>query len=232
VSKSNKEIDLKKQLDEFVYIISHDFNAPLRQIREFSKLLIKNFGDKVTDKERRYVQFIENNTTHVDKMLSGLLELSRLSTTDINIEKILMNDVINNSIAKFQGNAKNSDVRFEVGDLPSVMGDAKQLQKMFDNLIDNALKFKVPDRNANIKVTGVVDSEGSYIHVSDNGCGIDASNTEKIFTLFKTLHFNANIGVGAGLAIVKKIADNHNCMVTVDSVVNEGTLVKIFFPNE
>jgi len=215
IEKYNK---LQKDIDEFMYIFSHDFNAPLRHIREFTNLLIKKSADKLGPDEQKYAEIIEKSVKSTESMLEGLLQLSRLNTQAEDFSEVDCSELI-------KGIETSATVELTHSSLPIVTGDKKQLSIVFNKLINNSVKFRKPDSNLKIHITHSEIDDYHQFTIQDTGIGIEPGFEEIIFTLFRKLQTNDDYpGSGVGLTVCKKIIERHGGKIWVTPSKNDGAI--------
>lgn len=221
-------IDHKKELEEFTYIVSHDFNSPFRHIREFSKILIDKLDDRLTDEERKYAYFINKGVHKVEAMLDALLEYSRLNTEELQKEKLKTADILKNTVARFNEDIQEIDATIEINEIvETIWGDQKRIETLFFNVIDNSLKFRRTEDRLLVSISSEESEEGIIFKVRDNGIGIPAQKTEDVFKVFNQLHAEGEYpGIGIGLPIAQKIARLHGGKTWIES--NEQTGITVF----
>lgn len=251
-AKLNRSLAAKnKELEDIVYIASHDLRSPLVNICGFSGELASSCRqltevlDKVAmDEETRRqitallkedilesLHFIEAGTESMERAVDGLLRLSRAGTEEIRIEKLNMNRLIDQIRQSVTFQIQKKDVSFTAADLPDCMGDRNQISQVFSNLIDNALKYLDPDRPGEIGVSGTLEDDQVVYRVHDNGIGISAENHDKVFEIFHRLHpEDSAAGEGLGLAIVSRMIQRHNGSVRVESQPSRGTTFYLYLP--
>jgi signal transduction histidine kinase len=246
----NSELEAKtKDLQQFLYITTHDLRSPLVNIQGFNKELgvsLKELSDLLKsdnipapvkkqlktlleDEIPESLHFITSSTNKMDALLTGLLVLSRLGRQTLDIKQLDMNQLMNDVVDNFEYEIMNKNVVLKVSDLPDCQGDARQMNQLFSNLLGNALKFLDPERSGIIHITGEkVDGFIRY-EVQDNGIGIHPDHQEKVFELFHKLD-PKKPGIGLGMNIVKQIAEKHNGKIELESEVSIGTKYSIFVP--
>lgn len=217
---------LKKEFSDFAYIVSHDLNAPLRHVREFSKLLISELGNKITDNESKYVEHIENGINRTEAMIEGLLEYSRLNTQGEDFKKIDMNKVFGEVKASLSQQIKTSNAQIEINPLPPIIADQKQIKQLFFYLLDNAIKFRKLDTPPKITIFGAQKDGMHIFSFRDNGVGVPEEQHENIFTMFRRLPGADNLpGIGVGLTLAKKIVERHSGKIWAESHIDGGTTI-------
>ncbi|MBC8229708.1 HAMP domain-containing histidine kinase, partial [bacterium] len=240
-----------KELEQIVYVTSHDLRSPLVNVQGFSKELdysLKELASAIQSecvpadiREKaasileedipESMQYIRASISKMDSLLSGLLRLSRLGRAAIKIEKLDMNNLISNVASTFEFQVKEADVKLEISELPPCEGDIIQINQVFSNLLGNALKFLAPVRPGIIRISGYKEKEQSVYCVEDNGIGIAPEHQEKIFEIFHKLE-PAVDGQGLGLTIVSRILDRHTGNVWVESEPGKGSKFFVSLPNE
>lgn len=219
---------ITKEYEDFAYIVSHDLNAPLRHIKEFTRLLIGSTRDNLDDEEKSYVQFLEKSLERIDVMQQALLTFSRLDTHAQPLRDIDCNMVVENVLEELVDIWKRYKPVFQCDDLPIIMADPRQMHVLFSNLIENALKFHEDDNTKREISITVKEEDSSYLfQIKDNGIGIDPKNHEEVFRLFRRLNPEKYDGVGVGLSIARKIVRRHGGDIYIESNVEEGS--RIFF---
>lgn len=242
-------LDKNKELEQIVYVSSHDLRSPLVNIQGFSKELKEDFDkikrilesgteekilkDKVissiTNEMTDSFDFIFRSTRKMDLLLAGLLRLSRLGRSAYKFEQIKMNELARDVIKTFEYQIAQAGFEVVVGDLPDCYGDEFMINQVFSNIIDNALKFCQPGRAGKIMVDGEALNENCIYSIKDNGIGIPKDYQNQIFELFRRLDPKVP-GEGLGLAIVKKIIDRHNGSLWVESEVGEWSCFYFSLP--
>lgn len=247
-----RELESKNdELEALVYVASHDLRSPLVNIQGFSqelrlscsqmKQILENADLPVgiSDQLRNIldsdlqssVDYISAGSDKIDTLLGGLLRLSRLGRASLDIGRVNVNIIIQKVIDSMQYQIQKTEAKVMVEDLPDCIGDPIQLSQVFTNLMDNALKYRHPDRTPCIYVGGMV-HEGRVIYsVRDNGIGIEQKHQNKIFEIFNRLYPDSSIsGEGLGLTIVKRILNRLNGKITLASKVDKGSTFYIILP--
>jgi PAS domain S-box-containing protein len=219
-----------RELEAFVYTISHDLKAPLVSLNGFSSALQKEFNSQLGEEGRHYVERIQANVAHMEALITSLLELSRIGRVIGPTDEIDVGSLLREIRDELTVSLKEARAEFVVQEvLPIVRADRGRIHQVFVNLIDNAVKFRSAERALRIEV-GCQQESGFYrFHVADNGIGIAPQYHEQIFTPFRKLHPEIE-GVGIGLALVKKIVEHHGGRVWVESEAGEGSVFYFTIP--
>ena len=212
-----------KELDEFTYIASHDLQEPLRKLTAFSKLLVSDLDVELNDNAQKDIHFIMDAAQRMETLIRDLLELSRTGRGGARLEPVSMTQCLDEVESLLKAKLDERGAVLIRAELPEVRGDRTLLSLVFQNLIQNALKFNDKEY-PKIEVTCAQRNGATVFGVKDNGIGIAPEYTRQIFQPFKRLHGrNDYPGSGIGLAIVKKIIDHHNGSVWVDSIQGDFT---------
>ena len=229
-----------KSLEQFAYIASHDLQEPLRKIQTFSELTEKNIQNP--EEVIRYLGKINSSASRMSDLVKAILNYSRLSQTEDDFVDIDLNNVVENIKGDLELIISEKKAVIQNGKLPVIKGIPLQINQLFLNLISNSLKFNeaiphilifsdivrgydrdMPEKNGN----------GSYAELKfrDNGIGFDQQYADRIFTIFQRLHNTKEYaGTGIGLALCKKIVENHHGKITVESMPGNGTTFIVLLP--
>lgn len=238
----NRELELSNtELQQYAYIASHDLQEPLRKILTFSRMVQERFaGDK--PEALPYLSRVINASERMRKLIDDLLNYSKLTASAI-FKRIDLNEILVGTLSDLELIIKEKNVQLVIEDLPKADVIPGQIRQVFQNLISNAIKFSRKDVRPLLHIKGEIireksidsppDSEGAFcrISINDNGIGFEEKYLDKIFTLFQRLHGKEEYeGTGIGLAIVKKIVDKHNGIISAHSTENKGTTFIIVLP--
>jgi PAS domain S-box-containing protein len=237
LNKSNHD------LEQFAYIASHDLQEPLRKIRSFTELLELNITDK--ERAKKYMQKIDSASSRMSSLIKDVLNYSRLSQTynsfdETDLQKILQHVKIDVELI-----VEEKGAVIKAAQLPVINGIEQQLYQLFYNLIQNALKFCLEKPVLTISCNKLSEEQvqkhpdllknSTYIELifQDNGIGFDQKDAKQIFTIFKRLNSKEKYeGTGIGLALCKKIVDNHHGAISVTSEPGVGTSFSVILPVE
>lgn len=217
---------LAKEFENFVYIISHDLQAPLRSITNFSKLLQDRYAGSFDEKGNKHFHYVVHAAETLQKMIDGLLAYSRINTHKEPLECISLAKVFVLAKAACQEQLSASGANLTVdSSLPSVFCDVKQMTAVFQHLLLNAMIFQPPGQRPDIHVTRSTHEKGEHcIAVRDNGIGIAPNHTTEIFEVFRRLNRpDAYPGIGIGLALAKKIIERHQGNIWAESALGKGS---------
>ena len=217
-----------RELQEFAFIASHDLREPLRKIISFSTLLQEGEYGEFNDEGKVFSDYIVNAAHRMRDLLTDLLAYSRVTSKANPFKAVRMNALMEEVLDDLQLAVEESHARVEVTNLPDVVADQVQLRQLFQNLIDNSLKYHDPDRSPVIRISGSEDDYFVRYEVADNGIGFHQQYADKIFEVFKRLHDKQVFtGTGMGLAICRKIVQRHSGTITASSKENVGTTMRI-----
>ncbi len=239
LERQNREIqNINKKLNDYSYIISHDLKEPIRSIRTFSEFIKEDYEETLDETGKDYFDRIIIASSRMAQMIDDLLTLSRIGRENIEFRNVPLKEIIDDVLIDLDGKIRETDARITCHDLPVIHCQPVWIHNVFQNLIGNALKYRDTDKNEHtIDITSEIDkSDPSFycISVTDNGIGIDSSQHEKIFGLFRRAYSKKDKeGSGAGLAIVQSIIEEHGGTIRVaKSVPGEGTSITFTLKKE
>ncbi|WP_194974966.1 sensor histidine kinase [Aquiflexum lacus] len=241
----NAELEkMNSELQAFAYITSHDLQGPLRKIQVFISRIVEDEKDNFSDIGIDYLRRVQNSANSMQLLVQDLLDYSRTNTTERKFEYTDLNQLIDEVKDDLKEELNDKHATLEVAALNKVNIIPFQFRQLMHNLIENALKFSSSSRLPRIIIKSeIVDGLGfnkvklsphkKYCHISvtDNGIGFEPMYNEKIFEIFYRLHEKTEFrGTGIGLAIVKKVVDNHGGIIIANSQLNTGTTFDIYIP--
>ncbi len=212
-----------QELESFNYTVAHDLRAPLRGINGFSQMIIGKFYDKLDDDGREYLEIIRFECIRMNKLISDLLDLSRLSLKKISREEVDLSEMAESIAAELKKREPERQVDFIITPSVNADGDKLLLLSVLQNLLENAWKFTSNHERARIEF-GVTQHEGKKVYfVRDDGAGFDMRYTDKLFGIFQRLHGVGEFpGNGIGLAIIQRIIRHHGGQVWGEGTVERG----------
>lgn len=230
LERVNKELmRSNKELENFAYVASHDLQEPLRMITSFTQLLSLRYKDKLDDNANDYIQFAVDGAKRMYELINSLLAYSGISRKETTFSSVDLNKIIDVVKANLNLVINEKNVKIEIDKLPVVYADANQMTQLFQNLISNAIKFS--NANPHIIISSKTRNSHRIISVRDNGIGIDPVYFNRIFELFKRLMPRDKYeGTGIGLAICKRIVENHNGTIWVESEPGKGSVFHFSLP--
>ena len=218
-------------LKDFAYIASHDLKKPLQTIESFSKLLARRYKGKLDAKADEFISYIVEGVQRLQILIKDLLEYSQIETKAKNIKPTDCSFIVEEAMSNLKTAMDESNAVVTYNKLPTIMSDPQQIISLFQNLIDNAIKFR---SNKAPRVRISADRKGNewLFSIRDNGIGIDPENFEKIFVMFQRLHGSADFpGTGIGLSICKKIIERHGGRIWVESEPGKGATFFFVIPS-
>jgi PAS domain S-box-containing protein len=220
------------EMQEFVFVASHDLQEPLRKIQMFSSLLKRPQGSVPEKKNRDYLERILRAAERMREMIDALLEYSRITTKGQLFTRVDLLEPVRKAVQILDLKVKETGAAVEIKDLPAVEADPLQMVQLFQNLLENALKFRKTDEPPRVMIHGTqADNGWIRILVEDNGIGFEEQHARRIFTPFERLHGRGDFqGTGIGLAICKKIVERHGGTITARSTPGKGSNFIIDLP--
>ncbi len=226
------------ELQQFASIASHDLQEPLRAIQAFGDRLQTRYGALLNEEGRDYLTRMQNAATRMRSLIQDLLAYSRVTTQTRPFTSVDLGSTVQATLADLTIRLEETGGRVEVGELPTIEADAMQMRQLFQNLIDNGLKFHRDDVPPVVKIhvqpSAQEGSDGEclvHIVVEDNGIGFEEKFVDRIFSPFERLHNQRKYsGTGIGLAICRKIAQRHGGDILVKSVPGQGSEFRFTVP--
>jgi len=219
-----------EDLEQFAHIASHDLREPLRKIGAFSERLQKSNLEE--EQRQDYLKRLTDAAQRMTLMIDNLLLYSRIDQQHNTQTEVDLTAVVHKAVADLDLLIKDTEGSVQTATLPVIRADLMQMQRLFQNLITNALKYHRDGVPPLIQITAQDDEQGIHIRVQDNGVGIAEKDSERIFKIFERLHGrNEGGGAGLGLAICRKIVLHHGGTITVESTVGTGSTFILSFPH-
>jgi PAS domain S-box-containing protein len=223
--RTRELLDANANLQTFAHTVAHDLRAPLRNMNGFSRILIEDHGAQLDETGRSLLQRLVQSGENMEQLLLDLLEYSRLSQADVQLEPVPLQAIVKETLSLLEHDiaARQADV-VVADDLPVVQGHPATLVMLLTNLVSNALKFVAPGVAPRIRIGAQTEGAKARLWVKDNGIGIARGDLEKLFVVFQRLHGKGRYpGTGLGLAIVLKGAERLGGRVGVDSDSGQGS---------
>ncbi len=245
--------NMNKELEAFTYVSSHDLQEPVRKIQTIASRILEKENQNLTDSGKNYFRLMQNSAERMQELIRDLLAFSHISVADRKFENIPLSSIINEVKSELKDAIAEKRAVIETPETCIVKIIPFQFRQLIQNLIGNALKysnpevpprititsknikhndFKISHLNGNVGLANLPhQKEYCHINVTDNGIGFEKEYSEKIFELFQKLHGKDEYtGTGIGLAIVKKIVDNHNGIIIAKGELNKGASFDIYIP--
>jgi PAS domain S-box-containing protein len=227
-----------KNLEDFAYAASHDLKEPIRKINFFSDKLRREISQALTPGQLDIFAKLENATSRMRSLVDDLLSYSQVSLKPKQYEEVDLNQLFQLVLSDLEIEIDEKKARIDIGPLPTVQGHSRQLQQLFQNLLGNAMKYRHPERDVQIRVQSTIvkgsevsmnlslDQRKKSFHqiiVSDNGIGFEQQQAEIIFHVFQRIQSNnERKGTGVGLSIARKVAENHEGHIWAEGQLGVG----------
>ena len=240
-------LNANKELLAFNFISSHDLQEPLRKIQVFISIIMEKEMKTLTESGKNNLKRIHVAATRMRQLIEDLMNFSRISAVDHQYEMSNLKDIIEDVKSELTDTILQKKAVFKINELVAVNIIPFQFRQIVYNLISNSLKFSTPDVPPNITIQSVILKNDKFrllnlpnspqicdywnLSFTDNGIGFDAQYNQNIFVIFQRLHHTEEYsGTGIGLAIVKKIVENHNGIIVADGNLNKGVAFNIYIP--
>jgi PAS domain S-box-containing protein len=231
-SRTEELVRSNKDLEQFAYVASHDLQEPLRAVAGFIELLRRSLEKHLNEKTNEYMNYSIDGAKRMQSLINGLLEYSRVGTQGKIPKETDSRAALDAAIKRLEASIEETGAEITAEDLPTVYFDNVQMSQLFQNLIGNAIKFR-SDQVPRIHINAVRKGGEWQFAVTDNGIGIDAQYTDKIFMIFQRLHSREQYpGTGIGLSICKKIVERHNGKIWVESTPGRGSTFYFTVPDK
>lgn len=218
------------ELAQFAYVASHDLQEPLRMISSYTQLLERRYKDKLDKDGLEFIHYAVDGAKRLQQLITALLNYSRLSTNNEPATLVNCNEILQQALANLKLAIEEAGIKISYTALPSIYGKPVKLLQLFQNLIANAIKFRNTAHPAIDIEAKLIDRKWLFT-VTDNGIGIGQEYFDKIFVIFQRLHGKHSYpGTGIGLAICKRIVEQHKGEIWVKSEVGKGTTFYFTLP--
>ncbi len=220
------------ELQQFVYVASHDLQEPLRMVTSYLSLMERTFKHQLDPKAKEYIDYAMEGGNRMRELINDVLAYSRVDTQGKKFAPVDMGEVVVKVLAILRVTIEDTKAEITIDPLPTIKADESQMMQVMQNIIANALKFHGPDRPVIHISSSQGDNEWTFI-VKDNGIGLDMVDAEKIFQMFQRLHSREEYpGTGIGLALTKKIVERHDGRIWVESWKGKGATFFFTIPTE
>jgi signal transduction histidine kinase len=223
---------INRDLEQFAYAASHDLRQPLRTVISYLELLERRYEGQLAPDAREFIQYAASGAGRMEQLLRDLLDYSRIGRNPDQFEPVSLDDTLEEVQAQLTQQIQENGATLLLPSLPYVQARRSEMVQLFQNLISNAIKFQHPDRTPEIVVRSWMDGNDTLISVQDNGIGIAEKDQEKVFGMFERINKKEDYeGSGIGLAICKKIMEQHNGQISLTSSPGTGTTFTLRFPH-
>ncbi len=236
--------NMNKELEAFNFVSSHDLQEPLRKIQTFASLILEKENQNLSDSGKIFFRLMQKSAERMQQLIHDLITFSRIRAAERIFEDINLSTIIEEVKSELKESITQKRAIIEVNEICEVKAIPFQFRQLMHNLIGNALKFSHPDVPPHITITSknikynklnivnlTPQKEYCHITITDNGIGFEKEFSKKIFEVFQRLNDKDKYpGTGIGLAIVKKIVENHNGIITAASELNKGAKFDIYIP--
>lgn len=234
LNKQAKELEaINKDMEEFTYVASHDLKAPLRMVTGFLTRLQDKYQDKLDDKGNEYINFAVDGAQKMRQSITDLLDFSKSVFHEHHYESVNLNEVLTEVKRLLSVEINKTKAAINSTTLPTVKTDKTAICHVFQNLIDNAIKYRKKGEQPLIDIKYTEKESTHIFSVSDNGIGINKVYFDKIFKLFQRLHQQDKYkGTGLGLAIAKKNIERLGGKISLESEEGKGTTFYVEIPKK
>lgn len=224
-------VTANKELEAFIYSVSHDLRTPLRHMTVFSRLLREEAGDALNAQTRHYLDVVFGSAKKMDGLITSLLAFSKLARAKPELREFSGRELAEEAAAEIREDCEDREIEWRIGTLPALKGDRRMLKQVFMNLLDNAVKYSAGKKPARIEIFAGAEGDETVIGVRDNGIGFDMKQYDRLFGVFQRLHSDKDFdGTGIGLANVKNVISKHGGRVWAESVPDKATTFYFSLP--
>ena len=222
-----------RELESFSYSVSHDLRSPLRAIDGYSLMLEEDYGPQLDETARRYIKTVRAGSQRMAALIDDLLTFSRLSRQSLNRQTVDMNTLARRAAAEVLESQPEPKPAVNIAELPPVPGDPALLRQVWTNLISNAVKYSSKATAPQVQIRAAAEGRQVRYEVQDNGVGFDMKYADKLFGVFQRLHsMDEYPGTGVGLAIVQRIINRHEGVVSAKGERGKGATFGFTLPTE
>ncbi len=225
----NMMIDAKNELERLLFAASHDLQEPVRQVHTYTQVLERQLGEGMPNAASNSLGLIRQGADQLRSLVNGLVDFSRSGRSMANFDVVDCRSVIDSAIKQCASCTEGATI--EIGELPTVFGDASLLLILFGNLLNNALKFRRPEVPVVVRISSSAEAGGWRIDIADNGIGMEDVDLQTIIRPFSRVYSRSRFpGAGLGLASATKVAALHGGRLWLKSVLGQGTTAHVWLP--
>lgn len=223
---TNAELKIiNNELEAFSYSVSHDLRRPLRAINGFSQALLEDYGEILNGEAKTYLRYLCEGSHEMASLIDNLLNLSRISRRELNLEWVNISHIVEKSAAKLMANNPDHQVKLVIAPDKKVFADPSLVKVLIDNLLENSWKFTSTKPDTLIEFGVVIKNDKNICYIRDNGVGFDMAYVDKLFLAFQRLHGSQEFeGSGIGLSTVERIIARHSGHIWAEGIVGEGAV--------
>lgn len=231
IDKADKLERANKDLEEFVFIVSHDLNEPLFSIEGLRSRLSRSYRDVLDEKGKLYIERIGVNVKNMSTKISEIMKVLKVGRVEYYFKNNDVKDIVNGVTKMLESKIAENNINIINNDnLPTaILCDKERLKDVFSNLVANAIKYMGDGKQRDVKIGCNKDGKYYKFYVEDTGVGIQAEYQEQVFKMFRRLNDVEVEGAGVGLPIVKKIVEMHNGNIWIESPINDGKGTRFCF---
>lgn len=235
-NKQEKQIEqiksINKELEQFVYVASHDLQEPLRTVNSYIGLIKELYISQLDSNAIKYMTHVEEASLRMKNLIKDLLDYSKIGK-EKTVTSVDLKQIIEEILTDHELIIKDTNATVVYDEMPTIFGLKVELKQLFQNLINNGLKFRKENTAPRIEISVEEQSEYWLFSVKDNGIGMDQKYFERVFIIFQRLHNkNDYQGTGIGLSICKKIVDMHKGKIWIESELEQGSTFYFTIPKK
>ena len=226
-------LESNTELQQFAHMASHDMQAPLRHIRSYLNLFLDTYKDKVDQQGEVWAGYIDAGAERMQKQIKSLLYFSKIGKQNVEVQDLDLNDSVNCIVEMLSESIKEVEASVAFDKLPVIKANKVYIEKIIQNLFENAIKFRSSERKLEIVIDVIEDEQEWKVSFKDNGIGIEPKYKDRIFQIFQRLNSTSKYeGNGIGLSICKKIVNHHGGDIWVESELDKGATFYFTIPKD